>query len=66
MVQFTVEQQKPLNVIYLGQTKSDNTNRTITITDGICLVMLSKWVFLNVITLTIMLLMLKIMSSDYI
>jgi hypothetical protein len=36
-------QQKPLNVITLDQTKSDNINRMITITGCFYLVSFSKW-----------------------
>ena len=36
-------QQKPLNVITLGHYKSDNINQMITITDGVYLVIFSKW-----------------------
>ncbi len=36
-------QYKPLNVITLGQTKSDNINRMITLTGCIYLVSISKW-----------------------
>ncbi len=38
-----VLQQKPLNVITLGQTKSDNINRMITITGCFYLVSFTKW-----------------------
>ena len=36
-------QQKPLNVITLSQSKSDNINQMITITDDFYLVFFSKW-----------------------
>jgi hypothetical protein len=38
-------QWKPLNVITLGQTKSDNINRMITITGYFYLVSFSKWAY---------------------
>ena len=38
-----VIQQKPLNVIFLDQTKSDNINLMIAITDGFYFVIYSKW-----------------------
>ncbi len=37
--------QQPLNVITLGQTKSDNINRMITIAGYSCLVSFSRWDF---------------------
>ena len=36
-------QQKQLNLITLGQKKSDNINRMITLTSDVCLVIFSKW-----------------------
>ncbi len=38
-------QWKPLNVISLGQTKSDNINRMISVTDCFYIVSFSKWDF---------------------
>ena len=38
-----VLQEKPLNVITLGQTKTDHNNRMITINDDLSLVIYSKW-----------------------
>jgi len=38
-------QLKPLNVITLDQTESDNSNRMITITGDFYLVIFSKWDF---------------------
>ena len=35
--------QMPLNVITVGQTKIDNINRMITITDDFNLLIFSKW-----------------------
>jgi hypothetical protein len=35
--------KKPLNLITLGQTKSDNINRMITLTGCFYLVSISKW-----------------------
>ena len=37
------KQWKPLNVITLGQTKTDKINRMMTITDVFYLVIYSKW-----------------------
>ncbi len=40
---FIFVQQKPLNVITLGQSESDNINRMVTITDCFYLVLFNKW-----------------------
>ncbi len=40
---FSQLQWKPLNVITLGPTESDNINRMITVTGGFYLVSISKW-----------------------
>ena len=45
MAASTVVQWKPLNVITLGQNKSDNINWMITLTDDFYLVIYSKWDF---------------------
>ncbi len=45
-------QQKPLNVITLGHTESDNINRMITLTGNFYLAVYNKWDLWKVITLS--------------